>query len=118
KTLDEMADAMELFSCPRRVRSGSGVASVHDSGGERAMFVDLAHDLGVPLARISDATRERIQAALDPGLVADNPLDAWGTGIDADRIFRESLVTLARDPETSVLAFVVDLTRQGEPHHE
>jgi acyl-CoA synthetase (NDP forming) len=118
KTLDEMADAMELFSCPRRVRSGSGVASVHDSGGERAMFVDLAHDLGVPFARISDATRERIQAALDPGLVADNPLDAWGTGIDADRIFHESLLALAHDQETAVLAFVVDLTRQGEPHDE
>ncbi len=117
-TLDEMADAMELFSSPRRVMTGGGVASIHDSGGERALFVDLAADLGVPFARISDSTTGRIQAALDPGLEAANPLDAWGTGIDSDRIFVDCFQALHDDPETAALAFVVDMTRQGEPHDE
>ncbi len=117
-TLDEMADVMELFSCPRRVTSGMGIASIHDSGGERAMFVDVAADLGVPFASISEATTARIQATLDPGLTAANPLDAWGTGIDADRIFTECFHALHDDPETAVVAFVVDMTRQGEPHEE
>ena len=58
RTLDEMADTLELFSAPRRVRSGRGIASVMDSGGERVMFVDLANDLGVPFAAISDATQD------------------------------------------------------------
>jgi acyl-CoA synthetase (NDP forming) len=116
RDLEEMADALELFSNPRRVTSGTGIASLHDSGGERALFVDLASDLGVPLAKISDATRDRIDAVLDPGLVAENPLDAWGTGIDADRIYVESFQALHDDPETAALAFVVDLTRQGEPY--
>ena len=49
-TLDEMADAMELFSSPRRVTTGGGIASIHDSGGERVLFVDVAADLGVPFA--------------------------------------------------------------------
>ena len=118
RSLDEMADTIELFSSPRRVTKGHGIASVHDSGGERALFVDLASDLGVPFARISDDTRTAIAAELDPGLVAENPLDAWGTGIEADRIFRESFLALARDPETAATAFVVDLTRQGEPYDE
>ncbi len=115
RTLDEMADAMELFSSPRRVRTGRGIASIHDSGGERALFADLAADLDTPFAAISGATVERIQAALDPGLEAANPLDAWGTGIDADRIFVECFRALHDDPDTAALAFVVDLTRQGEP---
>ena len=115
-TLDEMADAMELFSSPRRVTTGRGIASIHDSGGERALFVDVAADLGVPFARISDATTARIQDALDPGLEAANPLDAWGTGIDADRIFIECFHALHDDPDTAALAFVVDMTRQGEPY--
>ena len=42
RSLDEMADTLELFSAPRRVRSGSGIASLHDSGGERVLLVDLA----------------------------------------------------------------------------
>jgi acyl-CoA synthetase (NDP forming) len=118
RTLDELADTMELFSSPRRARKGRGIATVHDSGGERAMFVDLAQDLGVPFASITEETRGRIQDALDPGLEAANPLDAWGTGIDADAIFRASFLALAEDPDTAALAFVVDLTRQGEPYSE
>ncbi len=116
RTLDEMADAMELFSSPRRAGNGRGIASVHDSGGERALLVDLAHDLGVPFASITEGTRQRIQDVLDPGLTAENPLDAWGTGIDADRIFVDAMLALHDDPDTAALAFVVDLTRQGEPY--
>jgi acyl-CoA synthetase (NDP forming) len=118
RTLDEMADTMELFSSPRRVTAGNGLASVHDSGGERAMLVDLAADLGVPLAKISEETTAGIQRVLDPGLEAANPLDAWGTGIDADRIFRESFLLLHDDSDVAALAFAVDLTRQGEPLDE
>ena len=117
RDLEEMADAIELFQSPRRVTTGTGVASLHDSG-ERALFVDLGSDLGVPFADVSDGTRAKIDAVLDPGLVADNPLDAWGTGIDADRIYRESFQALHDDPETAAVAFVVDLTRQGEPYDE
>ena len=118
RSLDEMADAMELFASPRRVTRGRGIASIHDSGGERAMLVDLASDLGVPFAEVSEATLKAIDDTLDPGLEAANPLDAWGTGIDADRIFRESFLALAADDDTAAMAFVVDLTRQGEPYDE
>ncbi|MEO8477261.1 MAG: acetate--CoA ligase family protein [Actinomycetota bacterium] len=115
-SLEEMADAMELFSSPRRVTGGRGLSALCDSGGERALLVDRAHDLGVPFAAISQPTLDTLDQTLDPGLVAANPLDAWGTGFDSDRIFRESLMALHDDPETAALAFVVDLTRQGEPY--
>lgn len=118
RTLDEMIDTIELFAAQRRVRAGRGVASIHDSGGERAMFVDLASDLGVPFAAISEDTRAKLQDTLDPGLAAENPLDGWGTGIDADRIFRESFQLLHDDPDTAAVTFVVDLTKQGEPYDE
>jgi acyl-CoA synthetase (NDP forming) len=119
RTLDEMADVMELFSSERRATGiARGIASLHDSGGERALFVDMAHDLGVPFASISDGTRASLDATLDPGLIAENPLDAWGTGIDADRIFEDSFLALHDDPDTAALAFVVDLTRDGEPYDQ
>jgi acyl-CoA synthetase (NDP forming) len=118
RTMDELADAIELFTSPRRVRGGSGIATVHDSGGERALLVDLASDLGVPFASVSEETLGRVQKTLDEGLVAANPLDAWGTGIDADAIFRQCFVAFADDPEVAAMAFVVDLTRQGEPYGE
>ena len=118
RTLDEMADTMELFSSPRRVSGGSGIASVHDSGGERAMFVDLAGEIGVPFAQVGAATIARIEDTLDPGMESANPLDAWGTGIDGDRIFRDAFAAFRDDPEVGVSVFCVDLTKQGEPYEE
>jgi acyl-CoA synthetase (NDP forming) len=117
-TLEEMVDVIELLSCPRRATTGSGIASVHDSGGERVLFADLAADAGVPFARISPQTVNRLQASLDPGLAAANPLDAWGTGIDHERIFVDCFEALHADEDTAAMAFVVDLTRQGQPYDE
>jgi acyl-CoA synthetase (NDP forming) len=118
RTLDEMADAVELFSSPRRVTHGAGIASVHDSGGERAMFVDLAGEIGVPFAPVSEATIGRIAETLDPGMESANPLDAWGTGIDGDRIFREAFAAFRDDASVGASVFCIDLTKQGEPYGE
>jgi acyl-CoA synthetase (NDP forming) len=49
---------------------------------------------------------------------AGNPLDAWGTGIDADAIFQEAFDAFADDPEVGVIVFCVDMTIQGEPYNE
>jgi acyl-CoA synthetase (NDP forming) len=118
RTLDEMADTIELFAAPRRITHGSGIASVHDSGGERAMFVDLAGEARVPFAAVSAETIARIDETLDPGMESANPLDAWGTGIDGDRIFREAFAAFRDDPSVSASVFCVDLTKQGEPYGE
>jgi acyl-CoA synthetase (NDP forming) len=113
KTLDEMADTLELFVAGRRAPAG-GLASIHDSGGERALFLDVASDVGVRFAEISDATTMRLADTLDEGLEPVNPLDAWGTGIDADEIFLGSMEALVDDGDTAALAFVVDLTKEEE----
>jgi acyl-CoA synthetase (NDP forming) len=118
RTLTEMADTLELFAAGRRVRGGTGIATVHDSGGERSMFVDLASDVGVPFAAMSEDSLDRIATTLDPGMEAANPLDAWGTGIDADAIFHEAFRAMAGDPDVAAMAFVVDMTTQGEPYEE
>ena len=45
-----------------------GIATVHDSGLERAHVADLAADLDVPFAPLSTTTLARLTASLDPGL--------------------------------------------------
>ena len=64
-----------------------GIATVHDSGLERAHTVDLADELGVPFAAISETTMARLADMLDPGLLPANPLDVWGTGADTRSLF-------------------------------
>ncbi|HET7846968.1 MAG TPA: acetate--CoA ligase family protein, partial [Acidimicrobiia bacterium] len=113
-SMDEMADTLELFSAGRRA-SAFGLGAVHDSGGERAMLIDTADRAGVPLPGLAVATTDRISAVLDPGLEPANPVDAWGTGREAEAVFAECLQALADDPAVGAVAFCVDLTPEEEP---
>jgi acyl-CoA synthetase (NDP forming) len=115
RDLDEMADTLELFAAGRRAppTSGTGgIASVHDSGAERALVVDLAASIGIPFAPIGDTTRQRLATVLDPGLVPDNPLDVWSTGADTEGLFGACMRALADDDEVSVVALAVDLVAE------
>ncbi len=108
QTLDEMADTLELVLPGRRAAPG-GLAAIHDSGGERVHLIDAAADAGVPFAEISDGTRERLRAVLEPGLPPVNPVDAWGTGAEFERVYLECIRALLADPDTAAFAFAVDL---------
>jgi acyl-CoA synthetase (NDP forming) len=129
--LAELADTLELFTLAKRGRrpvasagldasgrsaqgggalpSGWGLATVHDSGFERAHVADVAAAVGVPFAPVSEDTKQRLAAVLDPGLEPGNPLDVWGTGRDAEALFTEALSTLAADPCVGAVALAVDL---------
>jgi acetate---CoA ligase (ADP-forming) len=111
--LDELADALEAFAIGRRVRRPSGrqqgLATVHDSGAERALVADVADDVAVPFGQISAATRDRLTDLLDEGLVGENPLDVWGSGADTAELLTESMTALADDESVGVVALAVDL---------
>lgn len=109
----ELCDTIELFESGRRRRPGSvGIATVHDSGAERALCADLAHDLGVEFAELGDTTLATITDLLDEGLIATNPLDLWGTGADTRTLFSSSLKAIVDDPAVAVTALAVDLVSE------
>jgi acetate---CoA ligase (ADP-forming) len=109
RDLAELADTLELFAAGRRCPAETGIATVHDSGLERAHTADLADELGVPFAPLAPATETRLAAVLDPGLAPGNPLDVWGTGRDTEPLFAECLSALAADPAVAAIALAVDL---------
>jgi acyl-CoA synthetase (NDP forming) len=113
-SMDEMADCLELFTSSRRARDG-GLGAVHDSGGERTLLIDLADQIGVRLATVSAETRAGLAEVLDEGLEPENPVDAWGTGHNANQVFAAALNLLAQDPAVGVVAFCVDLTAEERP---
>ena len=81
RTLDELADTVELLQSPRRPSTGEiGVGT--DSGGERQLIVDIATDVGVRFAPLTAVTNERLSQYLDPGVEPSNPVDYWGDGGD------------------------------------
>lgn len=111
RDLDEMADTLELVAAGRRVRSraAGGIATVHDSGAERALVADVADEIGVRFAATAGRTHEALAALLDPGLDPGNPLDVWGRGADTKDLFAACLLALADDDAVDAVALCVDL---------
>lgn len=116
--LAELADTLELFSlragrtgrpAARTGRPRHGIATVHDSGLERAHAADVADRLGLPFAEIAETTKSRLAELLDPGLLAANPLDVWGTGTQTRELFGQCLKILAADESVDAIALAVDL---------
>ena len=112
--LAEFSDTIELFSAGRRAKHDgtAGIATVHDSGAERALLADLAHDLGVEFADLGADTLATIAGLLDDGLAPTNPLDVWGTGADTRNLFGACLRAMVDDPAVAVTALAVDLVTE------
>jgi len=111
--MDELATTLIMFAQPHPVGNG-GLVSIHDSGGERQLLIDLADEMAVPLAQIEAQTENQLQALLDPGLPPVNPLDAWGAGgPNANKIMEDCLAALMADPNAAMGAVVHDRAPLG-----
>ncbi len=112
-SIDELAVTLMMFAQPRPVGAGA-LATIHDSGGERALILDLAEQAGVPFCDLQPATLSRLEVTLDPGLAATNPLDAWGNGRDYRADFTACLTAMMQDPGTALGAVVADRGPEGK----
>lgn len=78
------------------------------------MLIDTADRIGVSLPQLGEAASQRVAKVLDPGLEPTNPIDAWGTGREAEEVFVECLSAIAEDPAIGAVAFCVDLTPEED----
>ncbi len=112
--LAELADTLELFTLGRRAARPAagrrpGIATVHDSGMERAHIADLAATVGVPFAQVGEQTLGKLARLLGPGLTPANPLDMWDGTTGAEDQLTGSLTAMADDPAVAAVALAVDL---------
>lgn len=113
RDMDELATALILFAELEPLGPG-GLVTLHDSGGERQLMVDLAEEHGVPLTELQPETVAALEARLDPGLPAVNPLDAWSRGgEDAGEIMSGCLAAMMQDPGTALGAVLHDRAPEG-----
>ncbi len=97
---DEMAAVLMLLQNSPASFPGS-LATMQESGGFRELITDIAHELQVEFADITESTRQQIQDFLDPGLKAENPLDAWGSHENFESRFLSCLTLLMSDPNVA-----------------
>ena len=111
---DEFTTMLIMFAELHPVAVG-GLVTLHDSGGERQLLVDLAHDAGVPLTALSQETVNALEEVLDPELPAVNPLDAWSRGgPDAGEVMTRSLSLMLQDTGTALGAVIHDRGPEGK----
>ncbi len=110
--MDELATALIMFAQPHPIGDG-GLVSIHDSGGERQLAIDVADEMGVPFTQLAPASVRALEGTLDPGLPAVNPLDAWSAGgPDAHLKMQACMATLMSDPQAAFGAVIHDRVRR------
>lgn len=113
RDMDELATALILFAELHPVGPGA-LVSLHDSGGERQLMVDLCDEAGVPLTELGEETVAALEQVLDPELPAVNPLDAWSRGgPDVGKQMSQSLTLMMQDPGAAIGAVVHDRAPNG-----
>ncbi len=105
--LDELVATLALLDSPKRAQKGR-LATIHDSGGEREMVVDLAEAWQVPMAAINEETKDKIKPHLELGLTAENPLDVYGTNRNYVERFAAATLALMADPDVALGIFMSD----------
>ena len=112
--MDQLATVLIMFSQTQPMGDG-GLVCLHDSGGERALLIDLADAQQVPLTVLAENTKKSITKHIDPGLPIVNPLDGWGAGgADAHQRMANCFECLIADSDAALGAVVHDRGPDGE----
>ncbi len=118
RDMDELATALILHSEWPVIGPG-GLVSLHDSGGERQLMMDLADEHGIPMPQISAQTVKTLESILDPELPAVNPLDGWSRGgANADLQMTSCLTALMQDTNAAVAVLMHDRAPDGKIYAE
>lgn len=96
ETLQELGDIAEiLIRCAGM--SHPSAAVLGESGAFKALTLDLAEELGLPLADLHDEDSPELRAALPPFVPVSNPLDITAQGLSQPIIYTQSLGALMDD---------------------
>ncbi len=113
RDMDELATVLIMFAELHPVGPG-GLVTLHDSGGERQLIIDLAAEQGVALTELGEDTAAALKAVIDPELPAVNPLDAWSRGAsDYAEQMTQSLALMMQDEGAALGAAILNRAPEG-----
>src|SRR5665213_1499495 len=106
-SLEELGDIAEILTrCAKLIQPS--VAVLGESGAFKALTLDLAEEIGLPLATLNDADSPTLRAALPPFVPVSNPLDITAQGLSQPEIYTHTLTALLDDSRVgSVVAGII-----------
>jgi acyl-CoA synthetase (NDP forming) len=107
ETLEELGDIAEIsFRCPALPSGGTAVLG--ESGCFKALTLDLAEELGLPLPALDDNNAPALRAALPEFVPVSNPLDLTAQGlVDPDMYSRTLSALFTDDRVGTILAGII-----------
>jgi acyl-CoA synthetase (NDP forming) len=111
ETLQELGDISEiLVRCAPLTHPSAAVLG--ESGAFKALTLDLAEELGLPLTALNDGNSPELRAALPAFVPVSNPLDITAQGLSQPVIYTQVLGALLDDDRVgAVVAGII----QGDP---
>jgi acyl-CoA synthetase (NDP forming) len=111
ETLEELGDIAEIIvRCAPLARPE--LAVLGESGAFKALTLDLAEELDLPLSALDDRNAPALRAALPPFVPVSNPLDITAQGLSQPDIYTRTLEALFDDDRVGgVVAGII----QGDP---
>jgi len=105
-TLQELGDVAEiLIRCAPLSQSAAAVLG--ESGAFKALTLDLAETLGLPLASLHDDDSPALRAALPPFVPVSNPLDITAQGLSQPVIYTQTLGALLDDARVGAVVAAI-----------
>jgi acetate---CoA ligase (ADP-forming) len=105
--LDEWIEVIEVLRYARPPTS-HGIGLIGVSGGENALVLDHAAELGLSLPPLSEAGRRRLGTFLPWFARLENPIDPTGAAIEDPSLYGKCLEVLADEPDIGIIAVSQD----------
>lgn len=106
RTLNELIDAVSVFSCEKFLKLYSGgrrIGVLSGSGGECTLVSDAAANAGLDVPELTEKTKLQLQEAIADFGNMNNPLDGTGAMYDDEKIFPRLLQALIDDRNIDVV---------------
>jgi acetate---CoA ligase (ADP-forming) len=110
QNVNDLVDSAELYLKGWTPR-GRNLVAISNSGAICVLTADAATTAGMPMAKLSDATRAELGRILPGFATTSNPIDITAALLSNSALFSEILPVIAKDPAAD--AFLIGLPVSG-----
>jgi acyl-CoA synthetase (NDP forming) len=112
KDVPDLVNAAELYLKGWRP-DGRRLVAISNSGASCVMAADIAADLGMPLAALSEPTQRALGAVLPGFATVSNPIDITAALLANNHLLGAILPIVGRDPATDVAMIAIPVAGVG-----
>lgn len=112
RDVPDLVNAAELYLKGWRPK-GRRLVAISNSGASCVMSADIAADLGMPLAPLSEATQRELSAVLPGFATVRNPIDVTAALLANSHLLSAILPIVGRDPATDLAMIAIPVAGVG-----